>query len=126
MWGKLTERSNRTQTKLISELRELCKFLSTPGIEVMNLIFASDQVLWISWRIAEYIEYVPSLRHTNDIGSFVTSGGRIHLYRYLDRLQDKALQCDTDSVIYIQPRNVPALVETGDNLRATTLEVKPN
>jgi hypothetical protein len=41
----------------------------------------------------------------------------MHLYRYLDRLQDKAVYCDTDYVIYIQPRNEPALVETGDNLK---------
>jgi len=31
-WGKLTERSNRSQTKLISEPHELYRFLVTPGI----------------------------------------------------------------------------------------------
>jgi hypothetical protein len=98
----------------------LYKFLVTPGIEVANMIFASDQVVWISWRFADS-EHVPSLRHTNDvIGSFVTADAWIHLYSYLDRLQDKALYCDTDSVIYIQPRDEPALVETGDNLRDMT------
>jgi hypothetical protein len=49
----------------------------------------------------------------------------MHLYRYLDRLQDIVLYCDTDSVIYIQPRNEPALVETGDNLGIMTSELKP-
>jgi hypothetical protein len=39
MWGKLTERSNRTQTKLISEPHELYRFLVTPGIEVQNMMF---------------------------------------------------------------------------------------
>jgi hypothetical protein len=125
MCGKLTELNSITQTKLISEPRELYKFLPTPGIEVLNLIFANDQVVWISWRIAEDMEHVPSLRHKNDVGSFVTAGGRMHLYRYLDRLQDRALYCDTDSVIYIQPRNEPALVETGHNLGAMTSELKP-
>jgi hypothetical protein len=36
MWGKLTERSNRSQTKLISEPHELYRFLVTPGIDVQN------------------------------------------------------------------------------------------
>jgi hypothetical protein len=95
-----------------------------PGIEVAN-IFASDRVVWVSWRFADS-EHVPSLGHTNDvIGSFVTSGARIHLYSYLDRLQDKALYCDSDSVIYIQPRDEPALVETVDNLDDMTSELKP-
>jgi hypothetical protein len=126
MWGKLREKSNRNQTKLISEPCELYKFLSTPGIEVMNLIFASDQVIWISWRIDDDMEQVSRLRHANDVvGSFVTAGERMHLYRYLERLQDKVLYCDTDSVIYIQPRNELALVETVDNFGAMTSELKP-
>jgi hypothetical protein len=48
MWGKLTERSNRAQTKLISEPHELYKFLVMSGIEVLNMMFASDDVDWIS------------------------------------------------------------------------------
>jgi hypothetical protein len=61
MWGKITERSNRPQTKLISQPQELYKFLSTPGIEVRNLFIANDQVVWIFWRFAEN-EGLPSLR----------------------------------------------------------------
>lgn len=45
--------------------------------------------------IGEDKEHVPSLRHTNDVGVFVTAGDRMHLYRYLDRFQDNALYCDT-------------------------------
>jgi hypothetical protein len=116
MWGKLTERSNRAQTKLISEPHELYRFLVTPGIEVVNIMFASDDVVWISWQYSSE-EHVPSLRHTNEIiGAFVTAGARIHLYSYLDRLKDKAIYCDTDSVIYVQPVDKPPLVETGDKL----------
>jgi hypothetical protein len=124
-WGKLTERSNRTQTKLISDPQELYRFLATPGIEVTGLFFAGNAVVWVSWRHSNE-EHVPNLRHVNEIiGSFVTAGARIHLYRYVDKLQDKAFYCDTDSVIYIQPRDEPALVETGDNLGAMSSELKP-
>jgi len=63
MWGKLTERSNRTQTKLISEPAELYRFLVTPGVEVQNMLFASYDVVWISWQYSAD-ERVPSLRHT--------------------------------------------------------------
>jgi hypothetical protein len=47
MWGKLTERSNRTHTKLISEPHKLYKFLVTPGIKVLYMMLASDDVVWI-------------------------------------------------------------------------------
>ena len=67
------------------------------------------------------------LSHTNEvIGSYVTAGARMHPYGYLDKLQKRALYCDTDSVVYIQPRDGPALVEIGDCLGAMTSELKPN
>jgi len=66
MWGKLTERNNRTQTKLISDPKDLYRFLATPGIEVINLVFANDEVVWVSWKFTAE-ERVPSLRHTNEV-----------------------------------------------------------
>ena len=50
VWDKLTERNDRSMTKLIKEPKDLYGFLSTPGIEVTNLVFASDDVVWIAWK----------------------------------------------------------------------------
>ena len=52
MWGKLTEGNDRTQTKVIPKPKELYSFLATPGIEVTNLTFTSDDMVWISWKHA--------------------------------------------------------------------------
>jgi hypothetical protein len=42
-------------------------------IEVLNMMFARDDVVWISWQYSSE-ELVPSLRHTNEvIGAFVTA-----------------------------------------------------
>jgi len=84
--------------------------VAKPGIEVINLVFANDDVVWISWKFTDK-ERVPSLRQTNEvIGAYVTAGARINLYRHLERLQENAIYCDTGSVIFIQPRDVPQLV----------------
>jgi hypothetical protein len=92
----------------------------------MNMMFDSDEVVWISWQYSSQ-ERVPSLRHINEvIGAFVTAGARIHLYSYLNRLQNKTIYCDTDSVIYIQPSDAPPLDETGDRLGEMTSELKPD
>jgi len=45
MWGKLTERFDRTQSKVISEPKQLYNFLATQGIEVTNLAFGNDDVV---------------------------------------------------------------------------------
>jgi hypothetical protein len=79
MWGKLTERNNRTKVKLIKDPHELYRFLATPGIEVAYLVFASDEMVWASWSFVE--EDVPNLRHTNVVvGAYFTAGARLHLY----------------------------------------------
>jgi len=125
MWGEFSERNNRAKSKMVSDPYELYRFLATPGIEVTNLMFASDDVVWASWRFIEE-ELIPNLRHTNEvIGAYVTADARIHLYSYLDRLGERALYCDTDSVLFVQPIDEPALVETGDNLGSMTSEMSP-
>ena len=82
-------------------------------------------MVWISWKHAAE-EHVPNVRHTNEVvGAYVTAGARIHLYRYLDRLGEKAIYCDSDSVIYIQLRDEHNLIEPGDKLGDMTSELRP-
>ena len=47
------------------------------------------------------------------------------LYTYLDTLQTRALYVDTDSVLFIQPRDGVPLVTIGDRLDDMTTELKP-
>ena len=87
-------------------------------------MFASHSVVWASWRYASE-EQVPSLRHTNEVvGAYVACGGRLHLYDYLDRLGERALYCDTDSVIFVQKDGEPPLIQCGDARCEMTSELK--
>ena len=40
----------------------------------------------------------------------------MHLYSHLDKLGERALYCDTDSVIFVQKDGEPPLVRCGDAL----------
>jgi hypothetical protein len=114
-WGKLTESSNRPQNNMIADPQELFRFLATPGIDVTNLLFAGDEVVWVTWKYLEEEEDRPALRHTNEtIGSYVTTGARLKLYTYLDSLKEMAIYCDTDSVIYIQKNGDPPAMRCGN------------
>jgi hypothetical protein len=124
MWGKLTERNGRARTEIINEPHELYRFLAIPGVEITNIAFASDDVVWLSWKLSAD-EYVPNLPRTNEvIGHYVTAGARIHLYNFLDRLQENAIYCDTDSVIFIQPIGEPWPIATGERLGDMQSELK--
>jgi hypothetical protein len=93
-----------------------CKYLATPGVEVTNRTFASDVIIWLSWKLSTE-ERVSNLRHTNMvIGVYVTASTRIDLYRLIDRLQENANYCDTDSDIFIQPSTETWPIATGDKL----------
>ena len=103
--GKLTERNDRTRTKIITETHELYRFLATPGVEVTNLAFGSDDLVWLSWKVSAD-ENVANLPHTNEvIGAYVTAGARIHLYSFLDRLQENAIYW-TPITLYLFSRMV--------------------
>jgi hypothetical protein len=95
---------------MTTEPQELYRLLATPGIEVGTLLFCSDEVEWASWIFTKE-EQAPSLRHTNDVlGSYVTAGDRLRLYSYLDKLQERALYCDTDSMLYLQRTDEQPLI----------------
>jgi len=66
---------------MISDTHEIYSFLANPGIEVAILMFASDDVVWASWRFMA-MEQIPSLRHTNVvIGAYVTTAARLTCIR---------------------------------------------
>ena len=66
MRSKLTERNDRLVTKIIKDPKDLYGFLSTTCIEVTNLVFSSDDVIWIAWKYGAE-EQVPSLCRTNEV-----------------------------------------------------------
>ena len=102
LWGKLAERQNRNQTNLIFNPQELYRFLATTGFEVVSFMFATDRVVWASWRYTAE-QQAPSLRHNNEVvAAYVACGGRRHLYSYLDKLGERAFYCNTDIVIFMQ------------------------
>jgi hypothetical protein len=61
---------------MINNPQKVYRFLATPGVEVTNLLFASDEIFWITWKYADEEEDKTNLRHTNEvIGAYVTTGG---------------------------------------------------
>jgi len=90
----------------------------------MNLVFASDDLGYISWKYAAE-EDVPILRHTNEvIRGYVTAGATIHLYRYLELLRKNGTYCDTECVICIQPSGGFPLIEKGGQRKVMTSELR--
>ena len=56
------------------------------------------------------------------IASFTTAYGRLKLYEILDEVQDRAIYCDTDSLVYLS-RNEEECLPLSDLLGGLTNEV---
>jgi len=64
--GKIVREAESNPDQAELRTKKLYRFLATPGVEVVNLMFDSDRVVWASWRYTA-AEQAPSLRHTNEV-----------------------------------------------------------
>jgi hypothetical protein len=48
MWGKWTQNQNKTQTMLTGTEKESYDFMMSPEIQVSNLLFPNEEVIWVS------------------------------------------------------------------------------
>ena len=74
--------------------------LSDDGFEVSDVHHVNDDCLYVSYKKSKEFQ-TPSLNTNVSIASYVTTHARLELYSYVEQLKDRALYCDTDSVIYI-------------------------
>ena len=123
MWGKWAQNQNKTQTTLVSSVKELYELLTIPGTDVTNLIFPNDDVVWVSWKHSE--DNIAAGENVNvAVAAYVTIQARLKLYEYLCELGECVLYCDSDSVIFIQNVDVPRKVRAGDYLGHLTDELE--
>lgn len=94
--GEIGERQNKPQTHCITSPHQL---LDDPAYEISNVRICNEDVMEVVTTIAEE-EYKRSFKTNVFIAAFTTSLARLKLYNALDVLQDRALNYDTDSVIY--------------------------
>ena len=110
MWGKLSQGNNRKMTKLISDPKELDRFLATPGIEVINRVSSGFHVSLQLYNVCQV--YVMRMRLS------VLTSPQVRKYICIGiSIDSKRRQfIVTDSVIIIQPRDEHQLVESRDKL----------
>ena len=120
MWGKWAQNQNKTQTNLVTSVKELYELLTSPGTEVKN-IFPNDGVVWVSWKQSE--ENITAGKNVNvAVDAYVTTPARLKRYEYLSELEKPVLYFDTESVIFIQNVDEPPKLRSGDYLGPLTDE----
>ncbi|XP_067291546.1 uncharacterized protein [Pseudorasbora parva] len=124
LWGRFALRPNQPSTELLTEPEEFAQYIFGTGRVINHFSFVSDKVALIQWSYAGQDECLT--RDVNVfIGAFTTAYARLELYELLDKLGERVVYTDTDSVIFIS-KNGDWVPECGPYLGDLTSELEPN
>lgn len=119
--GKFGQRENQTKMDVVRQPTDLYSLDNNPSREIKHITIINEEVLLVSWEHKD--EAYDCLKAVNvSIAAYVTTQARLKLYSYLEKLGDRVLYYDTDSIIYIS-REDEWDVPTGTSLGEMTDEL---
>jgi very-short-patch-repair endonuclease len=146
MWGYLAMNTNKPVTKIIRKLSEWNNLLNNEKylIKSVDIIDDDDEndgddddanvnddddkkksYLHVIYSIND--EFLDIDKKTNVVlAAFVTCYARLHLLDELEKLDDRVLYFDTDSIIYVTRQNDTYQTPLGVNLGEWTNEIDPS
>ena len=120
LWGRFGMQENMSKSTFVGSFQELAKLLQNEDIEVQGLRVISEKQVQVIHRSKD-LDHLATAKDTNIfIAVATTAWARIHLYEALDKVHDRVLYCDTDSVIYARGETN---LETGHFLGEMTDEL---
>ncbi|XP_075438335.1 uncharacterized protein LOC142477223 [Ascaphus truei] len=100
LWGKFGQKTNLQNTSIVTSPDELFGYAFSTQYDVSSLDFLDDDTAMVSWKYTK--EGYTVGRNVNIfIACFTTAYARLELYNVLDKLQERCLYHDTDSVIFV-------------------------
>ncbi|XP_024117194.2 uncharacterized protein LOC112138787 [Oryzias melastigma] len=122
LWGKFGQRINLLQTILVKDPEEFLRLMFSGQRDVEYFHFLNDATALVQWKYNKRCLTPPGNSNNVFVASFTTAYARLKLYAYLERLQDRVLYMDTDSLIYSAKEGQP-LLELGPYLGDLTDEL---
>lgn len=115
LWGKFGQGTGKTQTEYVTTPERYFELIYSDNILVTNVILLGDKMAQVTYT--ELKESVAPLPYGNVVvASCVTSHARLRLYAMLDQLKGRVVYHDTDSIIYITPKEGDDEIVTGSCL----------
>ncbi|XP_071477968.1 uncharacterized protein [Diadema antillarum] len=100
-WGRFGMRTNLPSIEVISCPKKLYDMLTSDQIIVTDLNFVTEEVIEVKSVKRDEFEEVAA-RSNVVIAAFTTAQARLKLYDVIDRLDNRVLYFDTDSVVYVE------------------------
>jgi len=115
--GKFGQR-NMTKLVYFKDPAKYFQLITNPAIIVHSVVMVTDTMLTVAYTNED--EFVEVMGNTNVVlAAFTTAQARLSLYEYIEKLGERVLYFDTDSVIFLshtdrQEYNVPIGSYLGD------------
>lgn len=86
-----------------------------PAVNAKTVRIVNDKMVSVNYDMHD--EFVQVLGNTNTvIAAYTTAQARLKLYSYIEKLQDRTLYFDTDSIVYLDRENDSYHPSTGNFL----------
>ncbi|CAC5412925.1 unnamed protein product [Mytilus coruscus] len=123
-WGKFGQRLNLPRSTYLTDPAVYFDILTSDSQEVQDVSFVTDDMVRINWiNQSQFIEETG--RNNVVIAAYTTTQARLELYSYLENLGERALYCDTDSIIF-SSKPGDWMPDTGDYFGDLTDETPNN
>nr|XP_021323064.1 uncharacterized protein LOC110438038 isoform X1 [Danio rerio] len=100
VWGRFAMQSQHSVTQLVRDPEEFTTIVFGKTDALKYFTFISDDVALVQFQPTEDSHRI--IRDINVfIGAYTTSWARLELYKLMDKLGDRLLYSDTDSVIFV-------------------------
>jgi hypothetical protein len=121
LWGKLTQKPNKTKTRIINDSNEWIKLISDDKFSVIRADYSNNKYLQVFYKDNE--EICESSSKSNVVlGAFITAYGRLKLLKEMNKLRRRVIYVDTDSIFFWTEEGLSE-PKTGPNLGDFTNEI---
>ena len=121
-YGKFGQRTNMKKTKFVQDLGEFTNILTDKTKNVTDFHIMNNDVLMIEYEHAQDFEMY-SLNTNVVIAAFCTSYARLKLWDVMNKLGDRVLYRDTDSIIFSVQKTDKYIPPLGEYLGDLTDEL---
>jgi len=98
LWGYLAMKQNKTSTKIINNPTDWFKMVIDSQYNIKNINIQKNHLV-VEYNIDDNL-YKENNKTNVALASFITAQGRLKLYDEIDKLGQRVLYFDTDSIIY--------------------------
>jgi len=107
LYGKFGQRTNLRKSHMIDNVPDLCEIMTAPQKKLVDFHILSDDVMHLETEDDESFSEM-DLKTNVVISAFTASWARLKLWTVMQKLGDRLLYTDTDSLVFI---SVPGMWE---------------